>query len=66
MKQEKGVWSSLEITFISGYTPITIETNEIIDNGNSYCFETKEKFRNKEVIFKYTIPKKKVLKVEVK
>lgn len=52
-----------EITFISGYTPITIETNKIIDNGNSYYFESKEEFRNKEVIFKYTIPKKKVLNI---
>lgn len=53
-----------EITFISGYTPITIETNEIIDNGNSYYCESKEKIRDKEVIFKYTIPKKKVLNIE--
>ena len=52
-----------EITFISGYAPITIKTNKIIDNGNSYYFESKEEFRNKEVIFKYTIPKKEVLNI---
>lgn len=53
-----------EITFISGYEPITIETNEIIDNGNTYYCESKEKVRNKEVVFKYTIAKNKVLNIK--
>ena len=57
-----------EITFISGYTPITIETNEIIDNGNSYYFESKKNIKNeyiaKEVVFKYTIAKKNVLSIK--
>lgn len=55
-----------EITFISGYTPITIETNEIIDKGNIYYFECIDKIRDKDVVFKYEISKKKILNIKEK
>lgn len=53
-----------EITFISGYEPITIETNEIIDKGNIYYFECTDRIRDKDVVFKYEISKKKILNIK--